>query len=39
MFLGTEKSKSEDKLNLQMRINYEKMINYENLKGNCLLGL
>lgn len=39
MFLGTEKSKSEDKLNLQMRINYEKMINYENWKGNCLLGL
>jgi len=38
MFLGTEKGKSEDELNLQMRINYEK-INYENWKGNCLLGL
>lgn len=38
MFLGTENGKSEDELNLQVRINYEE-INYENWKGNCFLGL
>lgn len=33
MLLGTEKRKSGDKLNLQMKINYESW------KGNCLLQL